>query len=329
MIARIALTPGEPGGVGIDCVIGLAHKKQTAEIIVIADPTVIKARAKKLAKKINLVDYDTSKPPLLTAPGSLKVLNITAPVADICGQLSPENATYVLQTIKRATQGCLDHEFQAMVTGPVNKKIINEAGFHFQGHTEYLAQLTHSPKSVMLLVAKNLRVALATTHIPLRDVAQAMNQTQLKETLAILYHDLQLKFAIANPRILVCGLNPHAGEGGFLGTEELNVITPVVKTMQDKGYDIIGPIPADTAFTPERLKTADAVLAMYHDQGLTVIKHLGFGQAVNITLGLPIIRTSVDHGTALDIAGSGKARTDSMQKAVETALQLVKIAKGR
>ncbi|MEM1243887.1 MAG: 4-hydroxythreonine-4-phosphate dehydrogenase PdxA [Pseudomonadota bacterium] len=323
MIKKIVLTPGQPGGIGIDCTIALAQQPQQAEIIAMADPQVIEARAKKLGQTLKLSDYNPDATTSISKPGQLKIFPFTAAEPDICGSTSTKNASYILATLERATEGCLNNEFHALVTGPVNKTIINEAGYNFQGHTEYLAKLTHTTTPVMLLVAKQLRVALATTHVPLRDVPKAMNQAKILQTLEVLHQDLQLKFAIANPKILVCGLNPHAGEGGFLGTEELNVIAPAVKILQQKGYKIIGPVPGDTAFIPERLQTIDAVLAMYHDQGLTVIKHLGFGQAVNVTLGLPIIRTSVDHGTALDIAGTGKASASSLQKAVDMALKLV------
>jgi 4-hydroxythreonine-4-phosphate dehydrogenase len=228
----------------------------------------------------------------------------------------------VLATLRRAVEGCLSGEFASMVTAPLHKGVINDAGIPFTGHTEFLAELTRAPLPVMMLASHNLRVALATTHVPLAQVSSQITRESLTQVLTILHHDLQHKFAIAHPRILVCGLNPHAGEGGHLGTEELDTIIPVVQALQQQGMDLRGPLPADTLFTQRHLQGADAVLAMYHDQGLPVLKHASFGRGINITLGLPIIRTSVDHGTALDLAGTGQVETGSLYEAIALAVQL-------
>jgi 4-hydroxythreonine-4-phosphate dehydrogenase len=237
------------------------------------------------------------------------------------GRLAAGNAAYVLETLRQATQALLDGTFSALVTGPVHKGIINEAGLHFTGHTEFLASLTGGDP-VMMLACPGLRVALATTHLPLADVSRAITAPGLERTLGVLHADLVDRFGIAAPRILVCGLNPHAGEGGHLGSEELTVISPTLERLRERGMDLVGPLPADTLFTPRYLEAADAVLAMYHDQGLPVLKHMGFGRSVNITLGLPIIRTSVDHGTALDLAGTGRADAGSLLAAIRWAAQL-------
>ncbi len=238
------------------------------------------------------------------------------------GKLDKANAAFVLQTLTRAAQGCMDGDFAGMITAPVHKGVINEAGIPFSGHTEFLADLTHTPQVVMMLATRGLRVALVTTHLPLRQVSDAITPERLMRVTRILHADLQQKFGIARPRILVCGLNPHAGEGGHLGHEEIDIIEPTLERLRSEGMDLRGPLPADTLFTPKYLEHCDAVLAMYHDQGLPVLKYKGFGAAVNITLGLPIIRTSVDHGTALDLAGSGKIDTGSLQVALETAYQM-------
>ena len=240
----------------------------------------------------------------------------------MAGQLDKANAAFVLETLTRAGQGCIDGDFAGMITAPVHKGVINESGIAFSGHTEFLAELTHTEQVVMMLATGDLRVALVTTHLPLKDVAAAITQTRLKQVMDILIDDLKTKFAIAIPKILVCGLNPHAGEGGYLGREEIDVIEPVLATYRQQGIDVGHALPADTLFTPKYLADADAVLAMYHDQGLPVLKSQGFGEAVNITLGLPFIRTSVDHGTALDLAGSGKASSSSLKVATSLALDL-------
>jgi 4-hydroxythreonine-4-phosphate dehydrogenase len=239
------------------------------------------------------------------------------------GSLDSRNATYVLETLRLAAKGCQTKQFNAMVTAPVHKGIINDAGHTFSGHTEFLAELTNTPRVVMMLATEGLRVCLATTHLPLAQVPQAITEVLLNEVISIIQQDLQHKFGLAQPRILVCGLNPHAGEGGHLGREEIDIITPALNRLRQQGMDLVGPLPADTLFTPKYLEEADAVLAMYHDQGLPVLKYRGFGNAVNITLGLPIIRTSVDHGTALDLAGVGSANESSLNVAIEYAMQMV------
>jgi 4-hydroxythreonine-4-phosphate dehydrogenase len=321
---RLAITAGEPAGIGPDIILQLACQKTwPAELVVIADPLVLQNRAQKLGLTVRIRHYplatDDQHPPQL---GELLVLPISCPDSVLPGVLNPNNAEYVLATLRRAAQGCLSGEFAGMVTAPLHKGVINDAGVPFTGHTEYLAEFTHAPLPVMMLTAGRLRVALATTHLPLKNVSAAITWQSLQQVLTILNHDLQTKFGLSNPHILVCGLNPHAGEGGHLGMEEQETIIPVIRDLQQQGMNLTGPLPADTLFTPRHLKTADAVLAMYHDQGLPVLKNVGFGHAVNITLGLPIIRTSVDHGTALDLAGSGKAESSSLQAAIQLALDL-------
>ena len=321
-VPRIALTPGEPGGIGPDLCIQLAQNQQSCELVIIADPDLLNQRAHQLGLNINIKAFEINQPAKCSEPGTLTVLpvKLTAPAS--CGQLNPANSHYVLQTIRQATQGCLDGTFAAMVTGPVHKGIINDAGIPFSGHTEFIANITGGTP-VMMLATPGLRVALVTTHLPLSQVSAAITPHTLTEIIRLLDKDLRQRFGIHQPKILVCGLNPHAGENGHLGREEIEIIEPVLKQLRTKGINLEGPLPADTLFTPKYLETADAVLAMYHDQGLPVLKYKGFGQAVNITLGLPIIRTSVDHGTALELAGTGKASLGSLQFALQTALAAV------
>jgi 4-hydroxythreonine-4-phosphate dehydrogenase len=321
---RLAITAGEPAGIGPDIILQLACQKTwPAELVVIADPLILQNRAQKLGLTVRIRHYPLAAEDLRALQlGDVLVLPITCPDTVLPGVLNPKNADYVLATLRRANEGCLSGEFAGMVTAPLHKGVINDAGVPFTGHTEYLAELTRSPLPVMMLTAGRLRVALATTHLPLKNVSAAITWQSLQQVLTILNHDLQTKFGLSNPHILVCGLNPHAGEGGHLGMEEQETIIPVIRHLQQQGMHLTGPLPADTLFTPRLLKTADAVLAMYHDQGLPVLKNVGFGHAVNITLGLPIIRTSVDHGTALDLAGSGKAETGSLQAAIQLALDL-------
>lgn len=323
-MTTIAVTPGEPAGVGPDLTLELA-RHASCRVVAVADKQMLAQRGQTLNSDVSLVPFDPDKN--RGAPGdppTLEVLDVPTTRAVECGKLDPANATYVLETLAKATEGCLHQDFDALVTGPVHKGVINDAGVAFSGHTEYLAELCKVDTPVMMLASPGLRVALATTHLPLRDVPGALNQADLEATLRVLVADLQAKFAIGAPRIAVCGLNPHAGEDGHLGTEERDVIMPVLEKLRDEGLSLRGPLPADTAFTPDQLKTADAVLAMYHDQGLPVLKHAGFGEAVNITLGLPIVRTSVDHGTALDLAGSGRASVDSLVAALEMARQIIR-----
>ncbi len=321
---RIALTAGEPAGIGPDIILLLLQQQQWAEVdlVVIADPVVLQARADALGISVRLREYSPTTLTSACPPGECWVLPIPTAAPVEAGVLNPANAPYVLATLRRAVEGCLSGEFASMVTAPLHKGVINDAGIPFTGHTEFLAELTHAPLPVMMLASHNLRVALATTHVPLAQVSSQITRESLTQVLTILHHDLQHKFAIAHPRILVCGLNPHAGEGGHLGTEELDTIIPVVQALQQQGMDLRGPLPADTLFTQRHLQGADAVLAMYHDQGLPVLKHASFGKGINITLGLPIIRTSVDHGTALDLAGTGQVETGSLYEAIALAVQL-------
>lgn len=313
----IALTPGEPAGIGPDLVIQLAAAGALTDVVVIADPELMAQRAEQLGVALDIATYRVGDVP---EAGALAVLPVELAAPVTAGTLDKRNAQYVLATIEQAVTGCLDGSFDALVTGPVHKGVINDAGIPFTGHTEYLAALCGKGHPVMMLVADALRVALVTTHLPLRDVADAITVERLITVLTVLHHDLQTRFQLDDPRILVCGLNPHAGEGGHLGREEIETIEPVLESLrQQEGMRLRGPLPADTAFTPRLLERADAVLAMYHDQGLPVLKYAGFGRAVNVTLGLPIIRTSVDHGTALELAASGKAETGSFLAAIEAA----------
>ncbi len=318
---RLALTPGEPAGIGPDICVQLAQSAHPFELVAIADPKLLEQRAASLGLPLILNHYIPESAARPQRRGNLTILPVSLATPAQYGQPDPRNAAYVLETLKQAAEGCLNGDFAALVTGPAHKGVINDAGFPFTGHTEHLAaQCGGDP--VMLLAASGLRVALATTHLPLTEVSAAITPQRLRKVLGVLDRDLCRRFGIERPRILVCGLNPHAGEGGHLGREEIEVIEPTLEALRLEGLNLIGPLPADTVFTPPRLEGADAVLAMYHDQGLPVLKHLGFGRAVNITLGLPIIRTSVDHGTALELAGTGKAQTGSLEAALETALAM-------
>jgi 4-hydroxythreonine-4-phosphate dehydrogenase len=327
IIPRLAVTPGEPAGIGPDLILQLAQQQgehpYQAELVIIADKAMMQARAQQLNIPVSFTDYSKGSEARINKALEIKVLDIKCSASVIAGELNKDNAQYVLDTLTRATTGCLSGEFDAIVTAPLHKGIINDAGVAFTGHTEFLAELTKTPLPVMMLAADSLRVALATTHLPLREVSDAITKESLKQVIEILHHDLINKFGIESPHILICGLNPHAGEGGHLGMEEINTIEPVIEEFQKKGMNLTGPLPADTLFTPKYLETANAVLAMYHDQGLPVLKHVGFGHAINVTLGLPIIRTSVDHGTALDLAGSGKASTGSLMAAFDAALEMI------
>nr|WP_207956709.1 4-hydroxythreonine-4-phosphate dehydrogenase PdxA [Pseudomonas fluorescens] len=317
------MTPGEPAGIGPDLCLLLAAHPQPHPLIAITSRDLLLERAAQLGVAIKLLEVLPNAWPDTPAPaGSLYVWDTPLGAPVVTGQLDKANAGFVLQTLTRAAQGCLDGTFGGMITAPVHKGVINESGIAFSGHTEFLADLTHTPQVVMMLATRGLRVALVTTHLPLRDVADAITPERLERVTRILHADLQEKFGIAHPRILVCGLNPHAGEGGHLGREEIDIIEPTLERLRSEGIDLHGPLPADTLFTPKYLEHCDAVLAMYHDQGLPVLKYKGFGAAVNVTLGLPIIRTSVDHGTALDLAGSGRIDTGSLQVALETAYQM-------
>lgn len=322
-LPRIVLTPGEPAGIGPELCVQLAQSAQACELVCVADPDLLLARAQQLNLPLTLETFNAQRPPRQHAAGSLQILPIELPSPAVCGLLNPAHSAYVLESIRTATQGCLAGTFDAMVTAPVHKGIINDSGYPFSGHTEFIAELTGG-YPVMMLATPGLRVALATTHLPLKDVSAAITDTTLQQVISVLAHDLRHHFGINNPRILVCGLNPHAGENGHLGREELDIIIPLLDKLRQQGMQLQGPLPADTLFTPKYLEHADAVLAMYHDQGLPVLKHKGFGNAVNITLGLPIIRTSVDHGTALELAGSGQADCGSLRYALTTALNMAK-----
>ena len=320
-VRRLALTPGEPAGVGPELCVRIAQQAWPAELVAYADPGLLRTAAGRLGLPLELVAHEPSRAPVPQAAGTLGIAPHALATPAEPGRLDPANAGYVLDTLRAATAACQAGEAHALVTGPVHKGVINDAGIAFTGHTEFLAGLTGG-HPVMLLACHGLRVALATTHLPLAEVPRALDAATLERVLRILVSDLASRLDIVRPRVLVCGLNPHAGEGGHLGREEIEVIKPVVERLRGEGLDLVGPLPADTAFTPPSLENADAVLAMYHDQGLPVLKHLGFGRAVNITLGLPIVRTSVDHGTALDLAGSGQADPGSLVAAIEAALEL-------
>ncbi len=320
--ARIALTPGEPAGIGPDLCVQLAQESQSCELIAIADPNLLKQRTELLGVPLNLHRFDVNTSPQIREPGNLTVLPVSMSTPAVCGNLNSDNSRYVLETIRQATQGCMNNTFAAMVTAPVHKGIINDSGIHFSGHTEYIAEISGGTP-VMMLATPGLRVALATTHLPLSEVSKAIKSDSLTTVVRLLDKDLRDRFGITTPKILVCGLNPHAGEGGHLGREEIETIGPTLERLRCEGINLIGPLPADTLFIPKYLDKADAVLAMYHDQGLPVLKYKGFGQAVNVTLGLPVIRTSVDHGTALELAGTGKANLGSLRFAVQTALDML------
>ena len=323
MTNRIAITPGEPAGIGPDLAVLIAqHPPPNTELVIIGDHAVLEQRAKLLNLSLSLNQFSSSdsKP---NSAGELSFIQVDTQEQVIAGKLNPSNANYVLKTLRLAADKVIAGELGAMVTGPVHKGNINDAGIAFSGHTEFLAEHCNRDLTVMMLATEGLRVALATTHLPLTEVPGAINKALLRNIITILHEDLVKKFGIKNPTILVCGLNPHAGEGGHLGLEELEIIEPIIQEMQTAGMDLIGPLPADSLFTAKYLDHADAVLSMYHDQGLPVLKFKGFGAASNITLGLPIIRTSVDHGTALDLAGTGEANIGSFYNAIATANEMI------
>ena len=325
-LPRLIVTCGEPAGIGPDLCIDIAGRAWPCELIVAGDTEILQARAQQLRKSVSFVPYKPGAARTEHRAGTLHVLHVPVASPVRPGQLDRANARHVLQLLDRAIDGCMAGEFAAMVTAPVQKSVINDAGIKFSGHTEYLAERTGGAHPVMMLTNGSLRVALATTHLPLKDVSTAITGELLQKVLRIVDHDLRTRFAIAAPRIIVCGLNPHAGESGHLGREEIEVIAPALDALRRTGMQLIGPAPADTAFTAQMLKQADAVLAMFHDQGLPVIKYAGFENAVNVTLGLPIIRTSVDHGTALSLAGTGTADSGSLAAAIDVAMQLATAA---
>ena len=325
MIPRIALTSGEPAGIGPELCLALAAQKLPCELVCLGDRTLLEERARALSLPVRLRPYArASGAPraAIHATGELAVADLPLAAPSVPGRPDPANARYVLALLDRAIEGALAGEFDALVTAPVHKGVINDAGIAFTGHTEYLQERTHSVRAVMMLTAGTLRVALATTHVPLRAVSESISGDLLFEVAEILAVELSARFGVAEPRIAVCGLNPHAGEGGHLGDEEVRIIGPAVARMRAAGIRASGPLPADTVFVPQVLESFDAVLAMYHDQGLPVIKHAGFERAVNVTLGLPLIRTSPDHGTAFDLAGTGRADASSLMAAVQLASTL-------
>ena len=317
----LILTAGEPAGIGPDLCVQIAQKNLPCKLVVIADKNLLQDRARIIQSPLKLLDYSSS-----TAgnhrSGSLLVLHVPLDKPSVPGKPDSANSRYVLKTLDRAVEGCCNGEFDGVVTAPVHKGVINDAGIAFTGHTEYLSQLTNS-QVVMMLVGGNMRVTLATTHLPLKDVATAITPIRLEQKLRIINHDLIARFSISSPRIVVAGLNPHAGESGHLGSEEIEIIIPVLEKLRAEGINLIGPLPADTLFNPLYLKNYDCIFAMYHDQGLPVLKHASFGKGVNVTLGLPIIRTSVDHGTALDLAATGQIDSGSLLAAIEMAITLI------
>lgn len=321
--ARVVITPGEPAGIGPDLVIQLAQRDWPLELVVCADGRLLTERATLLGLPLTLLPYSPEKPAAPQRAGTLTLLPVALHAEVTPGTLNVVNGRYVVETLARACDGCLSGEFSALITGPVHKGIINDAGVAFTGHTEFFEERAGAPKVVMMLATEELRVALATTHLPLKAVSDAITPDLLREVITILHDDLKNKFGLAEPHVLVCGLNPHAGEGGHMGTEEIDTIIPVLEEMRAKGMNLSGPLPADTLFQPKYLDHADAVLAMYHDQGLPVLKYQGFGRGVNITLGLPFIRTSVDHGTALELAGQGKADVGSFITALNLAIKMI------
>lgn len=315
------MTAGEPGGIGPDLCVELARRRLPARVVVVADRGLLAARARRLGAALKIAEFDAGAA-APRARGTLLVRHVPLAAPVIAGRLDPANGAYVLRTLEIAADGCRDGVFDAMVTGPVQKSVLNEAGIAFTGHTEFLAEHLAAPHVVMMLVGGGMRVALATTHVALAEIPRQITREGLERTLAVLHRDLVERFAIARPRIAVAGLNPHGGEAGHLGREEIEVIVPVLERLRARGIDLTGPLPADTLFTPQRLKHCDCVLAMYHDQGLPVLKYASFGAGVNVTLGLPIIRTSVDHGTALELAGTGRADSGSLLAAIKLAAEL-------
>ena len=315
---EVAYTLGEPAGIGPDIIIQLAQQSVLADVVCVGDQRVLQARAERLRIPLQLLSPDDP----VESTSQLRVMHQEVADASVCGVPRVNNATGVLQSLDVAITGCLEGRFRAMVTGPLHKGVINDAGISFSGHTEYLAEKTGAQLPVMMLATDTLRVALVTTHLPLKDVSAAISRDRIDAVCRIIDQDLRQRFGIAEPKMLVCGLNPHAGEGGHLGHEEIEVIIPALDALRANGLKIEGPLPADTLFTPKVLANADVAVAMYHDQGLPVLKYQGFGNAANITLGLPIVRTSVDHGTAFDIAGSGNADIGSLTTALAVASQL-------
>ncbi len=321
-IARILITPGEPAGIGPDLTIQIAQQAWDAELIVVADPELLKSRAHALNLPLTLIPFEQNATPERSKAHTLKIIPQALRATCHPGKLNPDNARYVLDSLELAADYCATYRMDALVTGPVHKGIINAAGIAFTGHTEFFAKRFSVDQPVMLFVTPHCKVALVTTHLALSQVPSAITREKLTRVIQILQIELQKKFKLNNPRILVCGLNPHAGEQGYLGREEIDTIEPVLNEFAAEKMDIKGPLPADTIFTEHYLKQADVILAMYHDQALPVVKYMGFGHAVNVTLGLPFIRTSVDHGTALDLAGTASADAGSLLEAIKLAIEL-------
>ena len=325
----LAITSGEPSGIGPDICLRLTDFLQhlspdeRPQLVILADKDLLAERAKTLGIAVKLRDWKAHNSNIATEKNTLDVLHI--PLASRCcaGNLDPRNAAYVLTLLDRAIDGCLSGEFAALVTAPVHKGVINLSGIAFTGHTEYLAEKTHTPRVVMMLAGGGLKVALATTHLALKDVPAAITAASLEESLRILHREMRHKYGLVDPRILVAGLNPHAGEDGYLGREEIEIIIPVLNRLRQEKMHLLGPLPADTLFTPRILESGDCVLTMYHDQGLPTLKYASFGNGINVTLGLPLIRTSVDHGTALALAGTGKADPSSLFEAIQQAVLMV------
>jgi 4-hydroxythreonine-4-phosphate dehydrogenase len=322
MTKRIAVTPGEPAGIGPDLVVQIAQQDWPVEMVVVASPTLLSERAQKLGLPLTIIEYDANKPASPQKAGTITLLPVQLNEPCILGQLNPNNGAYVVETLRIAGEKNISGEFAAIVTGPVHKGLINQSGIAFSGHTEFFAHQANCSDVVMMLATKGLRVALVTTHIPLAYVSKAITYERLQKVTRILHHDLQHKFGIENPVIYVCGINPHAGEDGHLGTEEITTMIPALNELREEGLNLVGPLPADTIFQDKYLSKADAILTMFHDQGLPVLKYKGFGSSVNITLGLPYIRTSVDHGTAVDLAGTNQADSGSFIEAMNTAIYL-------
>lgn len=321
-LSRVLITPGEPAGIGPDILIKIAQQSWPAELVAVFDPELIKSRAKLLNLPIEISEVDCQSLPTSHAKKTIKIIPVQLKEAVIPGKLNTANAMYVQQCLEIATDLCLQNKAHALVTGPIQKSVMNDAGIPFSGHTEFLAQRCRVSDVIMLFVVEKMKVALVTTHLPLRQVPDAITQDKLTHKIQLLHQELTKHFKIMNPAIFVCGLNPHAGESGHLGQEEIDIIQPVIQALQAKNMNVRGPFSADTIFTEKYLKEADVILAMYHDQALPVVKYLGFSHAVNVTLGLPIIRTSVDHGTALDVAGTLQADERSLAAALQLAIKM-------
>lgn len=321
-VPRILITPGEPAGIGPDIVLKAADTWFPAELIVVASPDLLEERARRLGIPIQLVPFH-AKEPAEVGKNRLKIIPVDLPSPSVPGRLNPDHAAYVIACLELAAEFCLEKKADALVTGPVQKAILNQVAFPFTGHTEFLAEFCGVKEVLMLFVVDDLRVALATTHLPLASVAGAITQQHLSKTIRLLHKEMQARFHVADPKIYVCGLNPHAGEGGLLGREEIEIIMPVLDRLRNENIHCVGPLPADTLFIKKHLSEADVILSMYHDQALPIVKYIGFDRAVNVTLGLPIVRTSVDHGTALDLAGTHQADPGSMLAAIKLAINLL------